>query len=845
MPNNQTDILRAINELKGSVANLNFRLSEQNKKINKLETGILTQKESSSAVIAPSPPSFSHQPPAPPASAKDKTLNRLASGVESILAIDKYTKKEGVATEKNGIESVEIGDDVKKQEQKKYFSQSLEERIGAKWFLKIGVIVLVLGFSFFLKYAFDNDWIGPTGRVVIGILSGLVLLGLGEKTIRKYGLYGQILSGGGIVVLYMSVFAALNFYGLISYWTAFSFMAMVTVIGVALSVRYNAPSLIITAVLGGFATPFLISIDQNQQFALFSYVILLDLSILAVSYFKKWHWLHLIGFIGTILTFTAWHGEYYTEDQLFATFSFLSIFFVIYSLSALIYNLVNKEKSSGVEQVITLVSGIVYFLVSYGLLEKDYDYLLGFFVIILAIYYFLWANFVKSFTPNDKNLYNFLAFLVIGFVTLAAPLQFDFFIITICWAIEATLLLYTASRIKTGQGDIIRIFSLVVYGLVFIRFLGFDCLDYEINSLLILNKVILAAIFLVSAFYVGAYVFKRSAKPEKGIFKRRKMAKLFIVLAALCTVFAVSRDIYVYRENIINKERNNVQEYNQTIRKDYPGADEYLRKVDRDFVDIIREGQWTMISIFCSMYGLALMVFGALKRRGYLLSLGAVLIFLVVGRFFAHDLWNYKTICRQILALEIISVLYLGVGLLREYLKNSNQESKFLNIKKTMVFFLITANILTIFAGSRELWLHYNDKVSELKTERSGVCAVSRFSKFGKSLNNNRVYDEIKCQELDAKIRRAENKASVSISLFWLIYAMSLIVLGFWKRYKWVRIGGMSLLSVAILKLFFVDLWSLGQLYRIIASISLGMVLLGISFLYQKYKHVFKEIIND
>ena len=844
MPHDQSDVLCAINELKDSIANLNFRLSEQDKKINNLES-LLTQKESKYTVTAPSLPSSFHQPPAPPASAKEKLSDRMANGVEGVLTVDgnRYKKKDGIKKEE--IKNVKEDVDVKKQEQEKHPSESLEERIGAKWFLKIGIAVLVLGLSFFLKYAFDNDWIGPSARVAIGILSGLVLLGLGEKTIRRYNLYGQVLSGGGIVALYMSVFVALNFYGLISYGAAFLFMAMVTVVGVALSVRYNAPSLMITAVLGGFATPFLISSGQNQQFALFSYIILLDLSILAISYFKKWHWLHLIGFVGTIFTFTAWHGEYYTNDQLFSTFGFLSIFFIIYSISALIYNLVNKEKSSGIEQIITLVSGIVYFLVSYGLLEKDYDYLLGFFAIILAIYYFLWAHFVKSFTPKDENLYNFLAFLSIGFITLAIPLQFDFFVITICWAIEAALLFYIGGRSGTKQGDIMKTFALVVYGLALIRFLVFDYTDYAIKDLLFLNKVVLSAVFIIVSFYVGAYISKRSVKSESGIFKRREMARLFIVLASLCTIFAVSRDIYVYRENIITKEKNIIQEYNQTIRRDYQGSNEYLKRIDGTFVNTVREGKWTMISIFCSLYGLGLMVIGVLRKRGYLLGLGAVFIFSVAGRFFVNDLWNYKTICRQILALEIVFTLYLGAGLLYEHLKVSSKDEKFLNIKKTVVLFLVIANVLTIFAGSRELWLHYNDKVLELKTERNSVCVMSRSTKLGKSLSSNFVYDKVKCQELDVKISSAENKASVSISLFWLVYAILLIVLGFWKRYSWVRIGGMSLLSVAILKLFFYDLWSLGQLYRIIASISLGVVLLGISFLYQKYKHVFKEIIND
>ena len=99
MPHDQSDVLCAINELKDSIANLNFRLSEQDKKINNLES-LLTQKESKYTVTAPSLPSSFHQPPAPPASAKEKLSDRMANGVEGVLTVDgnRYKKKDGIKT---------------------------------------------------------------------------------------------------------------------------------------------------------------------------------------------------------------------------------------------------------------------------------------------------------------------------------------------------------------------------------------------------------------------------------------------------------------------------------------------------------------------------------------------------------------------------------------------------------------------------------------------------------------------------------------------------------------------------------------------------------------------------
>src|SRR4030042_5265813 len=129
--------------------------------------------------------------------------------------------------------------------------ENLEEQIGGQWFAKIGIFVLLLGVSFFLKYAFDNNWIGETGRVLMGIIAGIALLGAGEKLIRNYFLYGQILSGGGLAMLYLSVYAAFGFYELLPAIAAFAFMALVTGAGIALRLRYHAESLLGIAIFGG------------------------------------------------------------------------------------------------------------------------------------------------------------------------------------------------------------------------------------------------------------------------------------------------------------------------------------------------------------------------------------------------------------------------------------------------------------------------------------------------------------------------------------------------------------------------------------------------------------------
>src|SRR6056297_785320 len=316
-----------------------------------------------------------------------------------------------------------------------------EEKLGGQWFAKIGIAILIIGIALFLKYAFDNNWIGETGRVVIGLIVGLGLLVWGEKIIKKFFLYGQIISGGGLVILYLSVFVAFNFYELISASWAFPAMIIVTALGVILSLRYNALSLLSVVIIGGFATPFLVSTGENQQVILFSYVLLLNLAVLIVSVFKRWHLVNLLAFLGTIITSWVWLLKFYNQEQLLSTILFFTLLFLVYSLSSLIYNLINREKSTGVEQILTLLTAFFYFGAFYWLLEKDFYSFLSFFAVILGVYYFLWAYFVRQFTPEDKNLYHFLAFLTIGFITLSVPIEFKKYTIAIVWAVEAVLLI--------------------------------------------------------------------------------------------------------------------------------------------------------------------------------------------------------------------------------------------------------------------------------------------------------------------------------------------------------------------------------------------------------------------
>lgn len=844
MSDENQSIIDLVKGLRESLDRLNQKVDIQNNKISTIENKILalenyTDNNTTFEEMPSSPP----PPPPPPKyisrEAEDTSAGRTASMLEGVMHMNKYTedKKEGPVERGKG--------DTNSTLKAKKDQGSLEEVIGGKWFAKIGIVVTILGMSFFLKYAFDNEWIGETGRVILGILAGLSLLAFGERTIRKYFLYGQIVSGGGLAIIYLSVFASYNFYHLVSQPVAFMFMGLVTMIGIALSIRYNAPSLIIFSTLGGFATPFLVNSNVNNQIGLFSYIAILDMAVLAVSYFKRWRWLNLIGFVGTIMVFSAWHGAYYTAEQLTGTMVFAAVFFLIYSLSSLIYNLVNKEMSTGFEQLMTLFTGLSFFGYSYSILDPGHHVYMGFFALLMAVYYFIWAYSVKAITPKDANLYNFLAFLSIGFITIAIPLQFSKFVITISWLIEAALLLYAGSRQTDKSGEVIKILGLVVMTLALIRVAFVDLAYYNKLDVMFFNKVFLSAFVAILAQYLVALAFKKAPEAKEGfvsIFQKKQVVTLFLIMASLVTVFSVTREIITYNYNQIRVAQDKVNELNRNIMTEQGNHREYMQTLDKEQVKRVEERSAASVSVFWIIYGIFILSVGMSKHKKSLAVFGTALCVLVVVKLTAYELWEMESFYRPIISASAIFASYF-VAVIYYLHSKTGEDNTFLNPVKVFALFIVIANVLTIFAVSRDLYVYHDNLMEEYNNQSIEVCrGASSYSKYSSAGGVNQSEE---CTEVRAQIKRLQNRASISISLFWLIYAIILVAIGFIKRYKWVRIGGIVLLGVAIFKLFFMDLWSLGQLYRIIASISLGLVLLAISFVYQKYRSIFNEIIKD
>jgi uncharacterized membrane protein len=191
--------------------------------------------------------------------------------------------------------------------------RSLESRIGSQWFNRIGILAVLIGMAWFLKFAIDNHWIGPLGRVLIGLVAGACLIAWSERFRAKgYTAFSYSLKSVGSGILYLSLWAAFSLYHLIPGPVAFFAMIAVTAFNGFLSWTQDSELLAVYAIAGGFGTPLLVSTGQNHEVALFSYMLLLDITTLILVALKPWSRLLVGAFVGTVFYAAGWTIEFYS-----------------------------------------------------------------------------------------------------------------------------------------------------------------------------------------------------------------------------------------------------------------------------------------------------------------------------------------------------------------------------------------------------------------------------------------------------------------------------------------------------------------------------------------------------
>lgn len=350
-----------------------------------------------------------------------------------------------------------------------------ERTVVGVWFSRVGVVLVILAAIFGVKWASDNGYIGPGTWISLGYLSALGALGGGVLTQRRgYRAWALAVTGLGIGLGYVSTFAAFQVFGLFSHGLAFAVMVLLALLSAGLSLHHDAVPIAWLGTLGGFLTPFLLDNGQGSTAALFTYLALLDLGVLLLASRRKWRSLDLLGLVGTWVIFLMTWVLTAHPVHFGLFFGFATLFFVIFAVVPVLYNLVQRAPAAGADLTLILVGGLLYFAVGLGLLSNapGLDGVRGAFALAVAVLYLLQAVVARRRSPADRFLQ--IALLGVGllFLTLAVPVQLHGHWMVLAWAVEATLLSalglrFGMAELTTGGLGVLAVALFITWGQTF------------------------------------------------------------------------------------------------------------------------------------------------------------------------------------------------------------------------------------------------------------------------------------------------------------------------------------------------------------------------------------------
>jgi uncharacterized membrane protein len=376
---------------------------------------------------------------------------------------------------------------------------------GGNLVLRVGIVLVLIGVSFLVKYAAHRDLLPLELRLAATALGGIVLLVLGWRLRDRSGGYGLVLQGGGIGILYLVIFGAGRLYHLLPMVLAFCLMIGLVVLSGLLAVLQDSRSIALFGTVGGFLAPVLMSTGAGNHVLLFSYFALLNCGVVGVAWFKAWRELNLAGFLFTFGIGAIWGSGGYRSEHFSSTEPFLLLFFVFYLTISVLFALRQPVKLRGfidgplVFGLPLVVSGLQYLLV------KDFEFGMAFSAVGLGCFYLtagmiLWRRVSEPFRLLCET---FLALGVV-FASLVIPLGLDGRWSGAIWALEGAGMVWVGAR----QSRLLaRHFGLLLQlgaGYIFLT-----SVLYPYGSRLFANQYYLGCFFLALSALGSGYVLDR------------------------------------------------------------------------------------------------------------------------------------------------------------------------------------------------------------------------------------------------------------------------------------------------------------------------------------------------
>ena len=630
-----------------------------------------------------------------------------------------------------------------------------EKFIGENLFGKIGILVFIIGIGFFVKYAIDQNWINETARTILGYAVGAGMLVLAERLHRRYHAFSSLLAGGAFGVFYLITAIAFHYYELFSQTVSFVILCATTVFMSVVSILYDRRELAVTALVGGFLAPFIVSTDSGSIITLQTYISILNVGMFCLAMYKKWGILPVVAFCFTYIILwmtTLTSGDLATPVCYIILLAFATLFYLIFLLPV-IFILRTQCSGNMRRAMLTVVTADSFLYLLYGNYVLEHcdttfakDGFIAFFIAVVNLAVYLYLRFRIA---GQNTLRNFMLALTITFVSIGIPMQFDTANLVMLWAAEAVLLLWLFTREKDRIFEVgaVVLSLLTIASLLFYRLLGTPLADP--GDFLFLNGNFLVMLFISAVAFVVAIILQRNRE----LFSEDR--RLIAYSPCNAVAYAVGFGIL------------------------------YVAFWD-DFHIHVGSPVADYASLLSANVLLCVGAFVLRNRFGmdrYKVPYD-VTVYLAAG-LYAAAVWNNASteadLLRWIMTFVTIAYLaYVMRGLLLATPDNRNQHTEFAIIA-TLVWLTGTRLLVTSFH---------------------------------------------------------EENFSTAFSLSLGLAAFILMCAGMRYHSKEVRIVSLAEFGIVLGKLIFNDVWTMSALGKIIVFISLGILLLTLSFLYQKLKDV-------
>jgi uncharacterized membrane protein len=745
-----------------------------------------------------------------------------------------------------------------------------EEWVGKKLLQKAGMVIVLIGMLVFLKYSFDNGIIDELGRVLMSAVIGGALLGAGEVFHKKYSKWSQAFTGGGLALLYLTVWVAHVLYAqelAVSYSIvvpdalAFVLYSFITFIGALASVRYKAQTIAWFTVLGGYLTPLIVNTSAPDHTALLLYLAILAGGIILLAWRQKWKHLNIAAFGFTqFYLYTSIYTavpEFGDVQQIITA----SAFFLLFNVLPLLYQFRLKLKADREDIWLIILNGVAVFLPvvdATGGWESGY---VGVICLALAAFYMVFSAMALNNRGEDETLVN--TYLV-GTVLLVAGAMFAELRaewVAMGWAPLSVLLVFISARLKRAGPWVCAIillvgslFFLAINMPVFTR--GIETLWHPFTSnWAIQSYVVFASVLAWMA--VSAQLPQTLLKTEQAQSLKQMLHAVLAILVFFAVTFEATGlnfevdvlwtvayivlavaaiGVFFLTESLVWFVLAFVVQLISLSFifwiSDNSGMAQYL---NQSTVQPILH-PWGYTSVLALLASFCIVYVARLKRGRFAsgLPVQELLIGIAMAQVWVHVSveianlshaynWSYLLFDRSISVWWIaFALVTLGIGALRNHPK--------LRMAGIILLALpFIRNHLSILNGQ--------DRMIEtiVWTALSLGVAVTGIRLKSKEILYAGIAFLLGAMGADMVAHLGDGNAGLVRSSWWALSALATMIAGFMEREKMLRQVAMVIFGATAIKLLLVDFSGLETPVRIGASIVTGLLMIGASYLYQRF----------